>query len=64
LAIDWVNSATNNFANFFDDHDDDAILATQIVQRAVDDWSRVTTDFNYDNDSNPTTDNTFSLTGR
>jgi hypothetical protein len=33
-------------------------LARQLTQRAIDDWSKVIVDFNYDGDNNPQTDNT------
>jgi len=58
LAIVWDNEI---IANGFDTYGDDEIYARALVNRAIDDWERVITDFNYDGDSNPETDNEFNL---
>jgi hypothetical protein len=59
LAIMW-NAGTNNFASAY--RTENGVIATQLVQRAVDDWNKVILDFNYDGDGNAATDNTYSLT--
>jgi hypothetical protein len=60
FAVDWINQGTNNFASIYDAAD--ALIATELVNRAIDDWEAVITDFNYDGDGNPLTDNTYDLT--
>ena len=68
LAIVWANefgtTAAGNDPNFgvFNTNE---VVARTIVNRAIDDWEGVITDFNYDNDNNPNTVNllndTYSL---
>ena len=58
LAIDWINRGTigndqDNFQNLYGLQD--AIVARQIIDRAVSDWNAVIADQNFDNDSNPLT---------
>ncbi|TWT30984.1 hypothetical protein KOR34_43570 [Posidoniimonas corsicana] len=65
LAIVWANP--DPAANGFDsEYGAQADLATAIVQRAIGDWERAITSFNYDvdNDANPSNDlnDTFTLT--
>lgn len=65
LAIAWANDDPT--ANGFDtEYGADAELATAIVRRAIDDWERSITSFNYavDNDADPHNDldDTFTLT--
>lgn len=63
LAINWTNAATNNFGTVFGA---DAPVAVALVNRAIADWEDVIADFNYDNDSNPSTvnfrNNTYNIT--
>jgi len=61
LAVDWLNQWTNNFANFYT-NDDDAVIAEALVERAIDDWNRVITDQDWDNDADPDTNGVFNLT--
>lgn len=57
LAILWANEATVDFSNYGVYEP----LAREAVQRAIRDWEAVITDFNYDGDNNPATNNTFNL---
>jgi hypothetical protein len=64
LAIDWINQGepgvdSDDFAEFYGVH---AELARQIARRAISDWERVITDFKYDGDNDPLTNNRFELT--
>ncbi len=54
LAIVWANEFG---ANGFDIYGNDEVYARDLVNRAMDDWDRVITDFNYDGDANPNTTN-------
>lgn len=56
LAIVWDNAGTNNFVNTYGTGN--AAIATQLISRAIDDWNRVISDFNFNGDGNPQTDNT------
>ncbi len=63
LAIMWANEcvmAGPDDPNFVTYGPNEAI-ARQIVNRAIDDWEAMITDFNYDGDNNPATNNTFNL---
>jgi len=57
LAIVWANEfGTGADDPDFDDvYGADEVVARAIVNRAIDDWGSVITDFNYDNDNNPNT---------
>ena len=69
LAIMWANEFDNGANDpLFNLYGADEATARVIVNRAIDDWEAVVTDFNYDGDNNPTTVNalsdTFQLTVR
>jgi hypothetical protein len=58
LAVDiqWTNETDPN--NRFDvQYPDDALIARQLVNRAIADWEAVINDFNYDGDNDPATVN-------
>ncbi len=59
LAIVWTNEFSNNFSTIYGTN---SAIATQLVNRAIDNWEAVITDFNYDGDNNPLTNNTYNLT--
>lgn len=70
LAIVWANEGNNDTPQYVGDHFDDeygayAMNARAIVNRAIDDWNKVITSFNYteDADSNSSNDlnDTFEL---
>jgi hypothetical protein len=54
LAITWVNefNVNNGFAASYSGAEQ---FARDLVNRAIDDWEAVITDFNYDGDNNPAT---------
>jgi hypothetical protein len=59
LAVFWTNEfTTNGFDTAFGA---DAIYAKETVSRAVDDWNRIISDQNFDNDDDAGTNN-FQLT--
>jgi hypothetical protein len=70
LAITWVNEGNASLALTDPNYDKDAFvafyglgnapLARQIVERAIADWNKVITNFNYNDPNNPT--NEFDLT--
>jgi hypothetical protein len=65
LAIAWINQGIPG--NDADDFQDvygaaNAVIARQLVNRAIDNWGAVITDFRYDTDNDPATNNTFNLT--
>ncbi len=59
LAIVWANEFG---VNDFDIYGNDEVYARDMVNRAMDDWDRVITDFNYDGDTNPNTTNSLNDT--
>jgi len=64
LAVAWVNrgstgSDTDMFGAVYGTM---AEVARENINRAISIWDEVITDFNYDGDNNPATDNVFSLT--
>ena len=57
-GIVWINrDQSDNFGVY----GANGILAREIVDRAIDDWEHVIEDFDYDDDTNPFTDNTYEL---
>jgi len=64
LAVVWINrgTAATDTDSFGATYGANAAIARQIVDRAVQDWSAVITDFNYDGDNDPATDNIYQLT--
>jgi hypothetical protein len=64
LAIVWANrgDAVTDSDGFNVTYGAMAGVARLNIERAIADWNAVITDFNYDGDGNPTTDNGFTLT--
>ena len=63
LSINWANEF--DAANQFNDtYGSNALIARQLVNRAIEDWEAIISDFNFDGDQNPLTNllnNTFTL---
>lgn len=57
-GIVWINRGPSDGFGTFGTA---GIVARQIVDRAVADWEGVIRDFNYDNDNDPFTDNTYEV---
>lgn len=69
LAIFWANQGSSNPTdpNYNSDGFDSVYTsiagsARQIVKQAINDWEKVITDFNYDGDQNPLTNNSLNNT--